>query len=410
MNFACKCLNVSIKSRSDKLERVIVEDIVGLDPDERLDAFFQEGVATVPELEVIEKEQATLVECKNIGSWTTHYCCNCSMYTHAVNSEDGNAIILINTKMIMSKEEMEQIKSSSKYSSVFRIVIDRKKLNDMDSFLPPVTFPVSQIPSSLQNALRSLQQQLQAAINRETQIIDDKIHAYTMEQRKILEKFQEQAYMDHRLLSRMICKKEEKPKVVAKTRRRAKNLKTSDSTSVSSSLSARPPTETSSSDTAFSGSNIMTQHTKSSINSNLVSDNGHSDKTDSVKARRREPSSFDAEALFLLEGMDDTVYSDDCLLSSDLESDTDESVKNEGTNIPRSQKRGYPMLAKSLPVTVPDFRPFDRRLPHDEDDEKESMDPLDPHNIRASIKALAKSVHGDPVFGDLPRPRFSTQI
>lgn len=38
------------------------------------------------------------------------------------------------------------------------------------------------------------------------------------------------------------------------------------------------------------------------------------------------------------------------------------------------------------------------------------MDPLDPHNIRASIKALAKSVHGDPVFGDLPRPRFSTQI
>lgn len=45
-------------------------------------------------------------------------------------------------------------------------------------------------------------------------------------------------------------------------------------------------------------------------------------------------------------------------------------MKNEGTNIPRSQKRGYPMLAKSLPVTVPDFRPFDRRLPHDEDDEK----------------------------------------
>lgn len=41
----------------------------------------------------------------------------------------------------MSKEEMEQIKSSSDYSSVFRIVIDRKKLNDMDSFLPPVTFP-----------------------------------------------------------------------------------------------------------------------------------------------------------------------------------------------------------------------------------------------------------------------------
>lgn len=31
-------------------------------------------------------------------------------------------------------------------------------------------------------------------------------------------------------------------------------------------------------------------------------------------------------------------------------------------------------------------------------------------DIAASIKALARSVHGDAVFGDLPRPRFSTQI
>jgi len=37
--------------------------------------------------------------------------------------------------------------------------------------------------------------------------------------------------------------------------------------------------------------------------------------------------------------------------------------------------------------------------------------PQDPLDIAASIKALAKSVHGDAdVFGDLPRPRFSTQI
>jgi len=36
--------------------------------------------------------------------------------------------------------------------------------------------------------------------------------------------------------------------------------------------------------------------------------------------------------------------------------------------------------------------------------------PTDPHNIRASMKALAKSVNSDTVFGDLPRPRFSTQI
>lgn len=31
-------------------------------------------------------------------------------------------------------------------------------------------------------------------------------------------------------------------------------------------------------------------------------------------------------------------------------------------------------------------------------------------DIAASIKALAQSVHGDSIFGDLPKPRFSTQI
>lgn len=31
-------------------------------------------------------------------------------------------------------------------------------------------------------------------------------------------------------------------------------------------------------------------------------------------------------------------------------------------------------------------------------------------DIAASIKALAKSVHGEAVFGDLPRPRLRSQI
>lgn len=31
-------------------------------------------------------------------------------------------------------------------------------------------------------------------------------------------------------------------------------------------------------------------------------------------------------------------------------------------------------------------------------------------DIAASIKALARSVHGEAVFGDLPRPRLRSQI
>lgn len=31
-------------------------------------------------------------------------------------------------------------------------------------------------------------------------------------------------------------------------------------------------------------------------------------------------------------------------------------------------------------------------------------------DIAASIKALAQSVHGEAIFGDLPKPRFKTEI
>jgi len=35
---------------------------------------------------------------------------------------------------------------------------------------------------------------------------------------------------------------------------------------------------------------------------------------------------------------------------------------------------------------------------------------MDNIDIAASIQALTKSVHGEAVFGDLPRPRLRSQI
>lgn len=45
-----------------------------------------------------------------------------------------------------------------------------------------------------------------------------------------------------------------------------------------------------------------------------------------------------------------------------------------------------------------------------DNDDLLATDPNDQVDIAASIKALARSVHGEAVFGDLPRPRFSYQI
>lgn len=80
-------------------------------------------------------------------------------------------------------------------------------------------------------------------------------------------------------------------------------------------------------------------------------------------------------------------------------------------------------IAQSLPVSVPTLS--DRTSVEDDYDEVGYLErPIfgsylidffkfqytNADDIAASIKALAKSVHGDAVFGELPRPRFSTQI
>lgn len=108
--------------------------------------------------------------------------------------------------------------------------------------------------------------------------------------------------------------------------------------------------------------------------------------------------SFDTEGVFLLDGFEDNA-----------DPDTNDELDLEGfddlaTYQPR--RMGAAQLAKSLPIPVPQFM---------ESDSKQHNDPLDgspdvPTDIAASMKALAKSIHGEAVFGELPPPRFSTHL
>lgn len=400
---------MSIKSRSAELQRINVE----LTDLERTDAFFRENLASVPELETITKEQPGLMEIRNVGSWIIHRCNNCSMYTHAVHREYGAALVLINNNILLSSEEINKLKSNPDYSPVFRIVINHS-LEDLDDYLQqPNKFSVSQLPNTVQVALDGLQRQLEEAVQHQTMAIEDKIRAFTAEQYQLLEQFRERAHNDHRLLSKIVCKGEE-------TSRVNNNIETPPTTpdgfkgtlTTSTAKAINPKSNIIFNDTKLSNSpnvkreTITNRHfSKSTIN------NESSRKKDPLYNCTKESVSFDAEALFPFEGMENTdAGSQQLLWSSEEGSDTDDSNQNEGIHVPRSQWDGHSTLAKSLPVTVPVFPSIIHRAVQDQDDDQLPTDPLDPHNIRASIKALAKSVHGDTVFGDLPRPRFSTQI
>ncbi|XP_046748624.1 uncharacterized protein LOC124412631 [Diprion similis] len=407
MHVACKCLNVSIKSRGNELQRVKIEDYE-LTATELADPFFRENVATVGELEGITKELPGLVEVRNIGAWAIHRCINCLMNTHAVHRERGAALVLINTNVLKSADEIARLTASPSFSSIFRIMIDNNNIDTVDFLQPPNKFSVSQLPSNLQSALGGLQQQLETAVQREVAATEERVRAFSAEQYQLLEQYRERAHTEHRLLVGLICnqKETEKPATMEISRATSDTIQPNIAQPMSNALNTRPHTVAS--DTKIiGGPNIRHQAaTKHPANLHLRSG---IDKKASLRLYSKEPSSYDAEALFTLEGMDDSLPSEQAQQSEE-ESDTDDSGHDEGIHIPRGQRGGHPTLAKSLPVSVPVFPSFTRQIQHDQGDDQLSRDPHDPHNIRASMKALAKSVHGDTVFGDLPRPRFSTQI
>lgn len=123
-------------------------------------------------------------------------------------------------------------------------------------------------------------------------------------------------------------------------------------------------------------------------------------------------ASYEADCMFDIDGMENDNSPLSNTLSDEEELGFDESIGNnneDGIYIPSRQLgRQNSSIARSLPISMPQLMTQFRT--NEEDFEELTEDNVD---IAASIKALARSVHGDTVFGDLPRPqiqRFSTQI
>lgn len=317
MHLTCKCLNVSIKTRGNELKQFKINDEILTDI-EKLDEFFQEPLAMAIELENITKEQSGLIASRNIGSWVVNRCINCSMYTHAVNREHGAALVLINTNIISSADEIYKLKSSPNYSSIYRITIDQNKLDDNDQQIP-TKYSVSELSNTLQIALTSLQQQLEQSVQRKASIIEESIRKYTAEQYQLLEQFREQAHVEHRVLGQIICTQE----TTKTTNNSDKKIVTTDSTNINfvPPVDINMTTIKSNNSDFMSGIDLDCQLTPKKVG-NLSGNGGSQKKVKRVKSGGKNEN-FDAEAMFDLEGMDDTSASEHPEASEDEEDDTD---------------------------------------------------------------------------------------
>jgi len=445
MLITCKCLNVSINTKNSNIQNVDICKL-GLSPEELEDSFFQEDICSV-ELGGISKEQSALVQVRNVENWIVHHCLNCSTNTHAIHREKGAACVLIAHSLLTNPADIAASKNSDRYSVAFRILVNHTE-NDLSTTQTPTKFSVSQMPGTVQTALSALQQQLGEAIQQETARTEERVRAYSEQQYAALEEFREHAHRDHRVLARLLCETQEKlspvrnvasietlgtPPSVPDSRNNPVSPVTpihqlSHSTPISHlPRSVFPATDL---NNLINASHVRQQQIPTGKQPLSLTDSrqanhpiplspsmsgGNRTKTERRLPARlhgqfqpshsNNPHSLDTEGLFDLEGMEEMPTES---FHSEEETDTDDSGSHdEGIHIPKGRGM-HSNLAKSLPVNVPAFLPQDKKLSDERNDERLPQDPVD---IAASIKALAKSVHGDAdVFGDLPRPRFSTQI
>lgn len=369
----CKCLNVTLES--DYLEENVDIGKLALTSMEQRDMFFSEKLlqCTLDSLK-IQITQPELVDKRSVGRWTIHSCLACGQSTHAISHNKTESYALLVCKANQTTQErINNLKKSNNFSPVFNLLVpdvtneiemkenvDTNNLNHNDKNL---WLPTQQLIGALNKQLnQTLQTQLEAIEETVQQFRDQKYAEY--------EAFRERAHRDHKMLASIVSK--------------ARNNAERESWRTDAMLDNRPTSPHLPPPQRRRLSSLKdTKKVQQSI----------------VKATRQMPPEEDLlDDLFDLEGADSQNH-----MFSDQEDnyDSDQESNDEGIHISRPRGGGVEVIARSLPMNMPKFpneRPVQREF--DEDEE--------PQDIAASIKALARSVHGD-VF-ELPRPRFSTQI
>ncbi|KAJ0179267.1 hypothetical protein K1T71_004979 [Dendrolimus kikuchii] len=370
----CKCLNVSLES--DKFEDLLDVGKLELTSMEQRDIFFNEKLLCCP-IAALEKQivQPALVGDRSVGRWVLHSCIACGQTTHAISQDRTSPINLLVAKSIQTTpDHINSLKKSNNFSPVFNLLvpevtnsIDMKENIDTNNFL---TREKRGWPQS-QQVIGSLNKQLNQTLQSQLDAIEEMIRQFKDQKYAEFEAYKERAQRDHKILASIINK--------------ARNNIENDGWKVDTSLDNGPPSPQ-----------------LPPLQRRRLSSIKDAKKAQNVIKPMRNPhgdeDSLEAEELFF--DLEDTDSRHNMVSDQD-DYDSDQGSNDEGIQMARPRGGGAE-IARSLPMAMPNFpngRPSDRYF---DDDEEPATD------IAASIKALARSVHGD-VF-ELPRPRFSTQI
>ncbi|KAI0228905.1 hypothetical protein LSAT2_020688 [Lamellibrachia satsuma] len=409
---SCGCLNVKIHTQTGDLIPVNLSQL-GL-RSTLTEGFFALELCQVQlSLEGIQIEHDCLVEMTECCGWDINYCVNCHTWTHA--SRPRSSRILVNSKLQSNPAVIERMKASPEFSQLYHVIL-RGEISSSHAMTVGVE---SGKYESLQKTLAAIQQKLNTFISVEEAATEKRIRQYEREQRVGLAELQSKARREkNELITTLLEAADRGPVSVS-------GVTTIGDTAVG--LQEAPegePTGSRVCESSLTDNLTETNITDVMDNFPLMEDTNGRDLSDdldemsrtSLKKKHLSSSSDDnpASKHRFHRGINDqqvTSQDADGLLEFDLafgddstqpfyESDDDLGDTDEKEEKGRADRTQDYTYSTSVPISVPLWGR--RNIALEEDDDA----PLDPESMAASIRALAKSVHGgtSDLFGDLPRP------
>ncbi|XP_050545826.1 uncharacterized protein LOC126908042 isoform X2 [Daktulosphaira vitifoliae] len=389
MIFSCKCLNIQIETKGEtvKFDKCNFDDSYNTH-------FFNKKLLCHEALAVI-KRQDCLIHEEKVNRWITYECLNCNMLCYAEPIDRKTSSILISPDLLTDEKHLEDLKNSVCFSPTYKIFINWT--DDSNQIYSPRSSAL------MPPKIKVLQRQMSEKIEEETKIVEEKIRKFTENQYSTLDEFRTKAQNDFHSLAKIILDKDQLPNF--------NNLPTRTTTNKLLSPVQTIPKPVI---TTVKNNPIMNLMDYTFKPYNKGDGNGMALKTSLIKIplvggsndSGLPPASYDAEGLFPLEDMDNSQTV--CVSDDDISESEESGSHDEGIYIPHLKQLE---VASSLPVNVPKFMIHSGSVPHDANLHipiaRKTENKTD---IAASIKALAKSVHGDRIFGELPRPRLGSQI
>lgn len=433
MFFACHCLNFVCESEGIKDDLLSSGTIpfnleskrkINVDYDFKIEDFFQHKSSLLKKSIVSIAQTELIFKYPLSDEWTVYHCINCKMITHAKCSKTSE--YLVDVRLQTNLEKINALKESENFSKTFGLLIRPEMLiqneniniinnNNLDNNR-------QRPPAHIKNLTKNLIERLR----KELEETNEKISRYTEQQTAIYNSFREIVEQEYQILVSLVNCVPEELKMLNAIENLATNKITIDTnidnvppvhqeqqqqppppsslfTMKHQQLSSleTPPATPDSTPMSIGGSPIFRQQATifgGLSGRNSITSNGGGNPVDS-------------DCIFELEGMESYPVS---ISSANNISDVEETEDAEdalgeldGNYSQRmAARRPSDSIARSLPISIAPVQDGRFNL-EDSDTELPDEKSVD---IPASIKALARSVHGDTVFGDLPRPRFSKKI